>query len=182
VLQFLWTGTHLGGKWSQRATRARHGRPCRCGRPCQVRLHLPRATSLVPNTSFPVCTTWMNEIDQGNVGLIEWMKLWSLGLMGPPVRPINRHNCHSKSIMSVTKRRRFIPRLRGGPVAPRGPAATPNCHTRQNRRKEPTLNRLRSKDQERPSQETVDHRADRIPWSGHTYENGPTPSTDLTYL
>jgi hypothetical protein len=39
VLQFLWTGTQLGGKWNQCATRARHGRttrhdrPCRCGRP-----------------------------------------------------------------------------------------------------------------------------------------------------
>jgi hypothetical protein len=87
VLQFLWTGLQLGGKWNQRATRARHGRttrhgrPCkcnwpgRCGRPCQVRPHLPRATCLVPNTSFPACTTWMNEIDQGNIGLIEWMKL-----------------------------------------------------------------------------------------------------------
>jgi hypothetical protein len=31
--------------------------------------------SPVPITSFPVCTTWMNKIDQGNVGLIEWMKL-----------------------------------------------------------------------------------------------------------
>jgi hypothetical protein len=39
VLQFLWTGTHLGGKWNQRSRQARHGRttrhdrPCRCGRP-----------------------------------------------------------------------------------------------------------------------------------------------------
>jgi hypothetical protein len=41
----------------------------------QVRPHLPQATSLVPIKSFPVCTTWMNEIDQGNVGLIELMKL-----------------------------------------------------------------------------------------------------------
>jgi hypothetical protein len=29
VLQFLWVGTHLGEKWSQRATRARHGRTTR---------------------------------------------------------------------------------------------------------------------------------------------------------
>jgi hypothetical protein len=36
---------------------------------------LPRATSSLLNTSFPTCTTWMNEIYQGNVGLIEWMKL-----------------------------------------------------------------------------------------------------------
>jgi hypothetical protein len=41
----------------------------------QLQLHLPRATSSVPIKSFPACTTWMNEIDQGNVGLIEWMKL-----------------------------------------------------------------------------------------------------------
>jgi hypothetical protein len=32
-----------------------------------------------------VCTTLMNKIYQGNVGLIEWMKLWSLGSMGPPL-------------------------------------------------------------------------------------------------
>jgi hypothetical protein len=81
VLQFLWVDTHLGGKRNQRATRARHGRtsrkgrPCRCGRPWQVRSHLPRATSSIPITSFPACTTWMNKINQGNVGLIEWMKL-----------------------------------------------------------------------------------------------------------
>jgi hypothetical protein len=81
VLEILWIGTRLGEKWSQRATRARHGlttkhgRPCRCGRPCQVRPALPCATSMVPNTSFPVCTTWMNVIYQRNVGLIEWMNL-----------------------------------------------------------------------------------------------------------
>jgi hypothetical protein len=90
--------------------------------------------------------------------------------MGPPLRPINCHNRHSKAILSVTKRRWFILRLRGGPAAP------PNSHTGQNRRKEPILNRIGSKDQERPSQEAVDHRA------GSTYENEPTRSTDLTYL
>jgi hypothetical protein len=74
------------------------------------------------------------------------------------------------AILSVTKRRRFIPWLRGGPAAP------PNRHTGQNQCKEPTLNRLRSKDQERPSQDAVDHRV------GRTYENGPTCSTNLTYL
>jgi hypothetical protein len=36
---------------------------------------LARATSLVPIKSFPACTTWMNEIHQGNIGLIELMKL-----------------------------------------------------------------------------------------------------------
>jgi hypothetical protein len=41
----------------------------------QARPALSRATYWVPNTSFPTCTTWMNEIYQGNVGLIEWMKL-----------------------------------------------------------------------------------------------------------
>jgi hypothetical protein len=81
----------------------------------QVRPALPRATSSLSNTSFPMCTTWMNEIDEGNVGVIEWMKLWSLGSMGPPLRPINHHNHHSKSILSITKRRRFIPWHRGEP-------------------------------------------------------------------
>jgi hypothetical protein len=79
VLQFSWIGTHLGGR-NQPATRARHGRttmqgqPCWCDRPCQVQPHLPRATSSVPITAFPACRTWMNEIDQQNVSLIEWMK------------------------------------------------------------------------------------------------------------
>jgi hypothetical protein len=53
VLQFLWTGTHLGGKWNQRATRARHDRttrhgwPCRCGRPgrCGRTCSVPRPRS-----------------------------------------------------------------------------------------------------------------------------------------
>jgi hypothetical protein len=34
--------------------------------------------------------------------------------MGPPLRLINRHNRHSKIILSVTKQRRFIPRLEVG--------------------------------------------------------------------
>jgi hypothetical protein len=55
------------------------------------------------------------------------------------------------------------PTVRGGPTAPRGSAAPPNRHTSQNRRKEPTLNRLRCKDQERPSQEAVDHRVGCTP-------------------
>jgi hypothetical protein len=49
--------------------------PCRCDQPYQVWPHLPRATSSVPIKSFPTCTTWMNKIDRGNIGLIEWMKL-----------------------------------------------------------------------------------------------------------
>jgi hypothetical protein len=142
----------------------------------QVQSTLPRATSSVPNASFPACTTWMNEIYQGNIGLIEWIKLWSLRSMGPPLRPINRQNRHSKSILSVTKRRRFIPRLRGGPAAP------PNHHTCQNWCTESTLDHLRSKDQEHLSQEAVDHRAGRTSSSSRTYENGPMPWTDLTYL
>jgi hypothetical protein len=193
VLQFLWTGTHLGGR-NQRATRARHGlttrhdRPCRCGWPgrcswpCQVRPHLLCSTSPVQVKSFPTCTTCMDKIDQGNVSLIEWMKLCSLGSMGPPLRLINRHNCHSKTILSVTGRRQFIPQLRGGSAAPRGLAAPPNRRADQNRLKLPTFNRLRRKDKERPSQEAVDHRAGCSSSSGRTCENGPTRSTDLTYL
>jgi hypothetical protein len=101
--------------------------------------------------------------------------------MGPPLRPINCHNRHSKTILSVTEQRRFIPRLRGGPVAPRDLAAPPSLRADQNRLKLPTFNRLRSKDQELPSHEAVDHRAGRTSSSGRTYENGPTRSTDLTY-
>jgi hypothetical protein len=51
-------------------------RPHHQARPAlQVRPALSRAMSWVPNTSFLTCTTWMNDIYQGNVGLIEWMKL-----------------------------------------------------------------------------------------------------------
>jgi hypothetical protein len=90
--------------------------------------------------------------------------------MNPPLRAINRHNCHSKAILSVPERRRFIPRHRGGSAAPL------NRHADRNRLKLPTFNRLRSKDQERPSRKVVGHRA------GRTYENGPTCSTYLIYL
>jgi hypothetical protein len=172
---FRWK-RNLHATWARHDRTTRHGRPCRCGRPCQVWPQLPRATSLVWVTSLPACTTWMNKIDQGNVGLIEWMKLWSLGSMGPPVRLINRHNRHSKAILSVPERRRFITRHKGGPAAPRGPAALPNRRADRNQLKLPTFNHLWSKDQERPSQKAVDHRV------GRTYENGPTCSTDLTYL
>jgi hypothetical protein len=178
----------FSGKRNQCATRARprcttrHGRPCWCGQPSQVWPHLPRATSPVWVTSLPACITWMNKIDQRNVSLIEWMKLWSLGSMGPPLRPINRHNRHSKAILSVLGRRCFIPRHWGGPAAPRGLAAPPNRRADRNRLKSPTFNRLRSKDQERPNREAMGHRARRTSSSGCTYENGPTRSTDLTYL
>jgi hypothetical protein len=127
-------------------------RPYRCGRPCQERPALPCATSSVLNTCFPVCTTSMNEIYQGNVSLIKWIKLWSLGSMGPPLRMINRHDRHSKTILSVTERRRFIPLLRGGPTAPRGLTAPPNSCADRNRLKLLTFNRLRRKDEEHPSQ------------------------------
>jgi hypothetical protein len=61
----------------------------------------------------------MNEIHQGNVSLIEWMRLGSLGSMGPLVRPFNRHNRHFKTILGVPERRRFIPRhLEGRPHLP----------------------------------------------------------------
>jgi hypothetical protein len=99
----------------------------------------------------------MNEIDQGNVSLIEWMRLGSLGSMGPLIRPFNHHNRHSKATLGIHERMQFITRHRVGPVAP------PNRHTRRNRPKEPTLNRLRSIDQERPRREVVDHNAGRTP-------------------
>jgi hypothetical protein len=124
----------------------------------------------------------MKKIDQGNIGLIEWMNLGLLGSMGPLLRPINPHNHHSKAILSVLERRRFIPRRRGGPAIPRGPIAPPNRRADRNRHKLPTFNRLRSKDQERPIREAMDHRASRTSSSNRTYENGPTRSTDLTCL
>jgi hypothetical protein len=139
VLWFSWVGTHFGRNWNKHATRARHGRPTkhgrpfRCGRPCQVRPHLPRGSCLVQSTSSLAGTTWMNEIDQGNVGLIEWMRLGSLGSMGPLVRPFNRHNHHSKEILGILEWWRFITRHGVGPAAPRGPAAPPNRHTGRNR-------------------------------------------------
>jgi hypothetical protein len=68
----------------------------------------------------------MNEINQGNVVLIEWMRLGSLGSKDPPVRMINRHNCHSKAILGIPERTRFITRLGVGTTTPRGPAAPPN--------------------------------------------------------
>jgi hypothetical protein len=102
--------------------------------------------------------------------------------MGPPLRPINRHNRHTKAILSIPEERQFIPRHRGGSAAPRGLAAPPNRRADQNRLKLPTFKRLRSKDQEHPSKEEVDHRAGRSSSSGRTYENRPTRSTDLTYL
>jgi hypothetical protein len=86
----------------------------------------------------------MNEIDQGNICLIEWMRLGSLGSMGPLFRLINRHHFHSKAILGVPKRRRFITRHGVRLTAPRGPASPPNCHTGRNRPKELTLNRLRA--------------------------------------
>jgi hypothetical protein len=88
--------------------------------------------------------------------------------MGPPLQPINRHNRHSKTILSVSEQRRFITRLVVGLAAP------PNRHTGQNRRKKATLNRLRSKDQERPSREAVDHKAGRTSLSGRV--DAPYPN------
>jgi hypothetical protein len=108
--------------------------------------------------------------------------LWSLGSMGPPLLLINCHNRQTKAIMSVPEWSRFIPRHRGGSAPPRGPSTPPNRHADQNWLKLPTFNLLRSKDQEHPSQEVVDHRAVHTSSSGRTYENGPTHSTDLTYL
>jgi hypothetical protein len=148
----------------------------------QVRPALPGVAAPAPwHTSSPshaslAGITWMNKIDQGNVGSIEWMNLGSLRSMGPLVRLINCHNRHSKAILSIPKRRRFIPQHRGGPAAP------PNRRADRNRHKLPTFNHLRSKDQERPSREAVDHRVDHTPSSSRTYENWPTCSNDLTFL
>jgi hypothetical protein len=139
--------------------------------------HVPSPKHFLPHMHNLYERDWSRKhwFDRMDEVVITWIN-------GPPLRPINHHNCHSKTILSVTKRRRFIPRLRGGTTAPRGSAAPFNRHTGQNRRKEPTLNRLRSKDQERPSQKVVDKRVSCTPWSNRTYENGPTRSTDLTYL
>jgi hypothetical protein len=124
----------------------------------------------------------MNEIDQGNVCLIEWMTLGSLGSMGPLLRPINRHNHHSKAILGVPKRRRFIPRHRGGPAASRGSAARPNCHAGWNRSKAPTLNHLKSSDQGHPSREAVNHRAGAPPHLAAPVKMVPhAQRTSLTY-
>jgi hypothetical protein len=147
----------------------------------QVRPALPGAAAPAPwlvlgpmHLSSPAGTTWMNEIDQGNVGLIEWMRLGSFESMGPLVRPFNRHNRHSKAVLGVPERRWFITRHGVGPAAP------PNRHTGRNRPKEPTLNRLRSSDQERPRWEAVDHRAGHTPWSSRTWDIGPlTQPTSL---
>jgi hypothetical protein len=105
----------------------KHDRPCRCSRPWQVQPTLPRGSCLVQCTSSPAGTTWMNEIHRGNVSLIEWMWLGSLGSMSPLVRLINRHNLYSKAILGVPERRQFITRHRVGPAAP------PNHHARWNR-------------------------------------------------
>jgi hypothetical protein len=94
---------------------------------------LPRGSCLIQCTSSPASTTWMNEIHQGNVGLIKWMRLGSLGSMGPLVRPFNCHNRHSKAILGVPERRRFITCHKDGPATPRGPTAPPNHHAGRNR-------------------------------------------------
>jgi hypothetical protein len=116
---------------------------------------------------------WMDERRRFYVGWIKRLRLEALGSMNPH---LTARTVIPRPILSVTKRRRFIPRLRGGPAAPL------NRHTGQNRRKEPTLNRLRSKDQERRSQEAVDHRASRTLDPAAPMKMGPRPQpTSLTY-
>jgi hypothetical protein len=61
-----------------------------------------------------------------NVGLIEWIRLGSLGSMGPLVRPINHHNRHSKAILGIPEQRQFITWHGVGPAAP------PNRQTGRN--------------------------------------------------
>jgi hypothetical protein len=80
VLQFLWTGTHLGGKWNQCVTRARHGhttrhgRPCRCGRPgrcgCTCPVPRPRSQS---SPSYHAQLGWTRLIKETSV----WSNGWS---------------------------------------------------------------------------------------------------------
>jgi hypothetical protein len=84
----------------------------------QVRPALPRGSFRVQCTSSPTGTTWMNEIHQGNVSLIEWRGLGSLGSMGPLVQPLNCHNRHSKAILGVPEQGRFITWHGGGSAAP----------------------------------------------------------------
>jgi hypothetical protein len=185
VLQILWIGTHLGEKWSQRATRARHGRttrhdrPCRCGRsgrcgrPWQVRPILPGAAGPAPChvLSLEHFLPRVHNLDERDLS-----RKRRFDRVCPPLQPINHYNRHSKSILSVTKRRRFIPRLKGGSAAP------PNRHIGQNRRKEPTLNRLRSKDQERPSQRRWIIGPATPPHPAAPMKMGPRPQpTSLTY-
>jgi hypothetical protein len=93
-----------------------------------------------------------------NVGLIQ---RWSLGSMGPLVRPLNCHNRHSEAILGVPERRHCITR-HGGPAAPIHLCAG------RNRPKESTYNRLRSSGQGRPRREVVDHRAGHTSLSGRT--------------
>jgi hypothetical protein len=154
----------------------------------QVRPALPGAAAPAPwHASGPThVLSYEHNLDEQDWsrkrGLIEWMNLGSLGSMGPLVRPVNRHNYHSKAILGVLERRRFIQRHRGGPAALRGSVAPSNRSADRNRHKIPTFNLLTSKDQEHPSREAVDHRAGRTCSSGRTYENGPTHPTDLTCL
>jgi hypothetical protein len=125
--------------------------PSRCGRACPVAHHWSNTPPL------PRAQLGRTRSTKETVGLIEWMRVGSVGSMGPLVRPINHHNHHSKAILGVPEGRRFISRHGVGPAAP------PNRQTEKNRPKEPTLNRLRSSDQERPGREAVDHRAGQTP-------------------
>jgi hypothetical protein len=95
---------------------------------------------------------------------------------GPTSSADQLHNRHSKAVMSVPVRRRFLQWHRGGPTAP------PHRRADRDRHKILTFNRLMCKVQECLSREAVDHRANRTSSSGHTYENGPTrSSTSLAY-
>jgi hypothetical protein len=98
-------------------------RPNHLVRPAlQMRPTLPGAANpapwLVPDPEHLLSLEqYLDEHDSlKNVGLIQ---RWRLGSMGPLVRPLNCHNCHSKVILGVPKRRRCITRHGGGPAAPR---------------------------------------------------------------
>jgi hypothetical protein len=163
------------GKRNQRATWARHGRttrhdrPCKCGRPsrCGRTYPVPRFRSeSLPSPRAQL--GWTRLIKETSI----WSNGWSCDHLDQWV-----HLSGPSTATTVIPRPPWASLSEGGSSRHRGgSAAPPNLRADRNRLKLPTFNRIRSKDQERPSQEAVDYRADR------TYENGPTRSTNLTYL
>jgi hypothetical protein len=86
-------------------------RPCRCGRTCPApRLRSESRSSRVHNFDEQDLSRQCR-FDRMDEVVITWIN-------GSTSPPINHHNRHSKAILSVPERRRFIPRHRGGPAAP----------------------------------------------------------------